>query len=109
MEIASALNLIAQPQTEEPAAGLGCFHIFFLSGVRHCNITASQPFCDRVWEERASRTQEARYSPGPLSRVGQGTPQMTSGTRLGLPGEPLRAGTLNQNASSVPFSTSPKM
>lgn len=65
MEIASALNLVAQPQTEEPAARLGCFHIFFLSGVRHCNITASRPACDRVWEERASRTREARCSPGP--------------------------------------------
>lgn len=65
MEIASALNLVAQPQTEEPAAGLGCFHIFFLSGVCHCNITASRPACDRVWEERASHMWEARCSPGP--------------------------------------------
>lgn len=45
METASALNLVAQPRAEVPAARLGCFHwFFFLSGLRHCNITAFQPF-----------------------------------------------------------------
>lgn len=103
MEIASALNLIAQPQTEGPAAGLGYFHIFFLSGLHHCNMSVFQPFCDRGWGEYVSCTPEAL--PVPVSHMWWGMLGCLWDPRL--PGEPLRRSTLNQNASSVPFDMSP--
>lgn len=49
MDAGFALKLIAQPQSEGLVTRLGYFYICFLSGLRHCNITVFQPFCDRVW------------------------------------------------------------
>lgn len=42
--VASPPNLIAQPQTEGPATGRGCFRVFLPSGLHHCSIPVSQPF-----------------------------------------------------------------